>query len=398
MTAQIRPNRMQVNDRFPMLGFAVRTSQPDIQAEVALASAVDLFRSENRARRTAANFYSSREHGLLSVPRGEGVFVVPPEVLARFIGQDKLFFALATGRADQAGLQVDAAPREGSPYVSLTGFTGRTLRRSFAPARADGPPLLEWTGDAAQPGSEPARKAQPAAAGNGRPPAPARPVEYNDGFGELPELPAREARALSGSIGEELELAPAPEPRARAMDGGAAAAIAAASFVIESLVNNQGDVSWEVEQLRGWKHPNDQVPAQRGTVRDGAEIKLDDWPVAGGLVDDISAWFQIAWQYNGQSIGNIEITNIGVNDAVGWGLDVRARIMDDDRAGPGGSAALRITFYYRFTRSIGSDVLAERTVILHGDGSYEISGDWIQASALGAQATTHERPALAAAY
>jgi hypothetical protein len=194
MTAQIRPNRMQVNDRFPMLGFAVRTAQPDVQAEVVLATAIDLFRPENRSRRTAANFYSSREHGLLSVPRGEGVFVVPPEVLARFIGQDKLFFALATGRAEQGGLKVDAAPREGSPYVSLTGYTGRTLRRSFAPARAGSPPLLEWTGDAAQPGSEPARTAQPATA-NGSQPArrePASAIEYNDGFGDLPELPARE--------------------------------------------------------------------------------------------------------------------------------------------------------------------------------------------------------------
>jgi hypothetical protein len=195
MTAQIRPNRMQVNDRFPMLGFAVRTAQPQVQAEVVLASAIDLFRPENRARRTAANFYTSREHGLLSVPRGEGVFVVPPEVLARFIGQEKLFFALATGRADQGGLQVDAVPREGSPYVSLSGFTGRTLRRSFAPARAGASPLLEWTGDAAQPGTEPARVAQPVPA-SANPPGqaqPAAPVHYNDGFGDLPELPAREA-------------------------------------------------------------------------------------------------------------------------------------------------------------------------------------------------------------
>lgn len=195
MTAQIRPNRMQVNDRFPMLGFAVRTDQPDVQAEVVLATAIDLFRPENRARRTAANFYSSREHGLLSVPRGEGVFVVPPEVLARFIGQDRLFFALATGHAANGGLHVDASPREGSPYVSLTGFTGRTLRRSFAPARAATPPLLEWTGDAAQPGSEPARAAQPVPAnGNANTPAQSStPAEYNDGFGELPALPAREA-------------------------------------------------------------------------------------------------------------------------------------------------------------------------------------------------------------
>jgi len=200
MTAQIRPNRMQVSDRFPMLGFAVKTDRPDVQAEVVLAASIDLFRPEHRARRSAANFYTSREHGLLSVPRGEGVFVVPPEVLARFIGQDRLFFALATGRSDQGGLEVDAIPREGSPYVSLSGFTGRSLRRSFAPAQASVPPLLEWTGDAASPGSEPSRSQQPVPTPVGRNGSEtaqpvAAPVDYNDGFGDLPDLPVREAAA-----------------------------------------------------------------------------------------------------------------------------------------------------------------------------------------------------------
>lgn len=99
MTAQIRPNRMEVSDRFPMLGFAVRTDQPDVEAEVVLASDIGLFSPQNRQSRTAANFYSSQEHGSLTVPRGEGVFVVPPEVLARFIGNEKLYFGLATGRS-----------------------------------------------------------------------------------------------------------------------------------------------------------------------------------------------------------------------------------------------------------------------------------------------------------
>src|SRR5690606_39666249 len=120
------------------------------------------------------------------------------------------------------------------------------------------------------------------------------------------------------------------------------------------------------------KHPGNVVPANPAPFQNGATIRLDDWPVAGGVLDDISAWFQIDWQYNGQSLGNVEITNIGVNDAVGWGLDVKAAIMDDDRPSASGAAALRVTFSYRFSRSIGSDVLAERTVILHGDGSYEI--------------------------
>ena len=206
---------------------------------------------------------------------------------------------------------------------------------------------------------------------------------------------------------EEVRFAPAPQPRARAMEGGGAAGngsaagkagLAGAQLVLSTLRDNRGDVTWELDQLRSVKHPGNVAPASPAPFRNGATIKLDDWPVAGGVLDDISAWFQIDWQYNGQSLGNVQITNIGVNDSVGWGLDVRARIMDDDRPGPNGSASLRISFYYRFSRSIGSDVIAERNVILHGDGSYEISGDWVQASALETQAMASRRPALAAAY
>jgi hypothetical protein len=195
---------MEVSDRFPMLGFAVKVDEPNVEAEVVLANDVALFSPENKTRRTAANFYSSREHGTLMVPRGDGVFVVAPEVLARFIGSEKLHFGLATGRSGNGGLKVDALPREGSPYVSLRGFTGRTLRRSFGSSRLSAPPRFEWTGDAAKPGSE---GAAPTRNGNGNghangaangsaavaAPAPGGDVGYDDGFGPLPEIPARES-------------------------------------------------------------------------------------------------------------------------------------------------------------------------------------------------------------
>ena len=661
MTAQIRPTRMDVSDRFSWLGFAIRTGEPNVDAEVVLATDIDLFYPQNKSRRTAANFYSSREHGLLAVPRGEGVFIVPPEVLARFIGQDRLYFGLATGRTGNGGLSVDALPRDGSPYVSLRGFTGRTLRRSFATNRGAGPPVLEWTGDAPQPGTVPATPdAQPAV--NGGPADDATPPShYDDGFGPMPAIPARQSsysnqqhkvirfgrprgramsRQMSGELtaegalrwiqqkveqvvgavgndvdppyvyrlnddsslfrqawnivfsitglgsslgsflaelpdladrtgvtlsigpgvdaplfaagagvvfepggqvalfgagevtldlsglrefvenlravlqvkmklgynrgginafanigkvgavnaGEELvvgaevwldrsgsgiggavsigagfalelaadadDLEPALpgnerrraekiggmfaprvgdaldrglDPRAlqplldvldppaaqqplaaatargnghgngvyrappparktsRAMDAGASAAIAAATFVLTSLRDSQGDVHWELQQMNGIKHPNDVAPATPRPFHDGERIMLNDWPVAGGAIDDISAWFQVDWQYDGQSLGNVSISNIGTNDAVGWGLNVTARIAHDNRVFPPSNCArLKIRFDYRFDRSIGSDVLAYREVILYGDGRWEMSGDWLQASMLSA--------------
>ena len=208
MTAQIRPNRMEVSDRFPMLGFSVRVDEPNVEAEVVLANDISLFDSQNKAKRNASNFYTSRENGTLVVPRGDGVFVVAPTVLARFVGSDKLYFGLATGHGGNGGLKVDALPREGSPYVSLRSFTGRTLRRNFGNARNAVPPKLEWTGDTPHPGSEsatPASNAAPAGtpapatkngsngAGKAAPGAKARNGEYDDGFGPMPSIPARES-------------------------------------------------------------------------------------------------------------------------------------------------------------------------------------------------------------
>ncbi|MEP6502446.1 MAG: papain-like cysteine protease family protein [Betaproteobacteria bacterium] len=200
MTAQIRPNRMEVSDRFPMLGFSVKVDQPNVEAEVVLANEVALFDPQNKARRNANNFYTSRQDGTLVVPRGDGIFVVAPSVLARFVGSEKLFFGLATGHSGNGGLKVDALPREGSPYVSLRGFTGRSLRRDFGRGRAASAPQLEWSGDVARPGTEsakPAAPAQPPQAGSdtaGKSPSATKPGggAYDDGFGPIPAIPARE--------------------------------------------------------------------------------------------------------------------------------------------------------------------------------------------------------------
>ena len=94
MAAQIGPNRLNVTDRYPMLSFTIRTDSPPRVAEVVVATDPELFTAKEK--RTSANFYSSREHGLLSIPGGEAVYLVRPDVLARFIRADRLYFGLAT--------------------------------------------------------------------------------------------------------------------------------------------------------------------------------------------------------------------------------------------------------------------------------------------------------------
>jgi V8-like Glu-specific endopeptidase len=189
-----------------------------------------------------------------------------------------------------------------------------------------------------------------------------------------------------------FQLAPPPAPvvraleAARALDGGATVAIASvvAGAVMERLANNDGDIRWELEQLRGFKHPNDIAPNPLPPAQDGRVLRLDDWPKinVGFLVtDEISAGFEINWQYNGKSVGNVMISNIATNDAVGWGLKVTAKIMDDNIVYPRGNpsfAALRIRFEYRFDHFVKGDKIAIRDIHLFGDGGYTDDGRWEQ--------------------
>jgi V8-like Glu-specific endopeptidase len=150
--------------------------------------------------------------------------------------------------------------------------------------------------------------------------------------------------------------------------------------VFTRVLSNTGDVSWELDQMNGLKHPNDQAPANPAPFQDGPVIRLTDWPKTGGL-GSIFAGFEVRWQHNGTSLGNISITNVSVSDAMAWGLVVKARIINDSIVYPRSAprfAGLRIRFEYRFTHSVFSDRLAYREIQLFGNGAYNMTGDWTQ--------------------
>ncbi len=214
MVARIRPNRLEVTDRFPVLGFTLRTDSPPRLAEVVLATDPALF--TRREGRTPANFYTSREHGVLTLGGGDAVFVVPAAVLSRFVGAQRLWFGLATAAAP-AGRDwtVEVLPTPASPYVTIAALTDRSMRRvRMFPTRTAGGTraLLDWAGDRAQPGmtAAPAPAASPAPA-----PAPATAPHgdghYDDGFGPLP--PLHPAAAAPEAVPVPV-AAPAPAPAA----------------------------------------------------------------------------------------------------------------------------------------------------------------------------------------
>jgi hypothetical protein len=191
---------------------------------------------------------------------------------------------------------------------------------------------------------------------------------------------------------QNFHLAPPPAPlvqqmqqRAKALAVPAVAveiASAIAGAAMQRVTETQGDVRWELDQLRGLKHPNDVAPSPQPAFTDAPDIELNDWPmIENGLGDEIWAHFRIKWQYNGKSLGNVSITNTGVEDAVGWQLQVKATIMDDNIVYPRDNptcAALRLTFYYRFSRMIGNDQIAIREIHLFGNGRHNSTGRWEQ--------------------
>jgi V8-like Glu-specific endopeptidase len=231
----IRVNRESVDDRFSVLGFTVRTESPLF--EVGIATEPALFRLENRSRRSRHNFYSSRAIGAIRARRGEAVYLVPPDVLANFVGQPKLYFGLATYREESAGVpDYVQMPTEGHMYVDLRGLTERGLRRLAGRTSSSGAyggtnghdPSLDWGGDA-QPQLE--TKAGPngngkAAAAPTPTAAPTPSARYDDGFGDF--TPPKAAPAPSGNGAAKAAPAPAVHATAKAAPASQVAAQALA--------------------------------------------------------------------------------------------------------------------------------------------------------------------------
>ena len=209
-----------------MLGFTVRTESPLF--EVGIATDPALFRPENRSGRSRRNFYSSRSIGAIRARRGEAVYLVPPDVLANFVGQSRLYFGLATYRENSGGVPDSVqAPTEGHMYVNLSGLTERGLRRLAGRPTSNGAygatnghdPSLDWGGDAQLQAQPPAQlapngngKAAVAAPAPTAAPAPIAP--YDDGFGEFPA--PQPAPAPTATPGTPVTTAPTTTPQALA--------------------------------------------------------------------------------------------------------------------------------------------------------------------------------------
>ena len=216
---RIQANRDAIDDRFSVLGFTVRSESPLF--EIGVATDPALFRADQRVARTRRNFFSSRGAGVLRARRGEAVYLLPPDVLSNFVGQQKLYFGLATYPENSKGApNYVQSPTAGNMYVNLAGLTERGLRRLVTSARASSygqvngrDPSLEWGGDA-----WPQATTTPAANGktNGKGAASATtpsatPAPYDDGFGHFPDATTPAATSPTATASPATPGTPAPD-------------------------------------------------------------------------------------------------------------------------------------------------------------------------------------------
>jgi N-acetyl-anhydromuramyl-L-alanine amidase AmpD/V8-like Glu-specific endopeptidase len=225
--AVIRANRESIDDRFSVLGFTVRSELPLF--EIAIATDPELLRPALRAKRTPGNFHTSRLLRASPSQRGEAVYLVPPDVVARFVGQPRLYFGLATYRESDRSTPVSMRmPDRGTMYVSLSGLTERGLRRTVRSRSATtngstgyggNGTELGWGGDAAGATLPPSRDEDRAAAPKAKMTSGAgEPATYSDGYSEeLWKQPAPVAAAPAPALAPALTTAPSPSATAQSL-------------------------------------------------------------------------------------------------------------------------------------------------------------------------------------
>jgi hypothetical protein len=124
-------NRRRLDDRFPVLGFNIRT-QGRPYFEVLLATDRTLFDPANAAKRTPSNFYAGRQDGgLARAGVDDTAYIVPAAVLRRFADAkprpDEIFFTVAAYDTPD-GAPILALPPQALATSAPSVLLGRDFR------------------------------------------------------------------------------------------------------------------------------------------------------------------------------------------------------------------------------------------------------------------------------
>jgi hypothetical protein len=159
---------------------------------------------------------------------------------------------------------------------------------------------------------------------------------------------------------------------------------AIAGAAMTRVLDNSGDVRWELDQM-----PRDAVHPRAATSSPSAGAwQRKTIPIEGFWVENLAgqrtyANFEVNFNYNGASVGYVEVSETGSDDAWAWGLTVRETMTQDpgdyaDKSTHNLVGALKLRFHYRFDHAPMADEIAIQDLTLFGNGGYTLSGRWTQ--------------------
>ena len=188
-----------------------------------------------------------------------------------------------------------------------------------------------------------------------------------DVAGTAQSLGRRNPRAIQTSAFQVVEIA---------------SAIAGAAMT--RVLDNTGDVSWELDQMpRDAIHPGGGTSSPSSAAWQRRTIPIEGFWTENGLGQKTYANFEVSFSYNGASVGYVEVSTTAVDDAWTWGLTVKETMTQDpqpyrDRTTGNALAALKLRFHYRFDHSPAADEIAIQDLVLFGNGEHSLSGRWTQ--------------------
>jgi hypothetical protein len=158
-----------------------------------------------------------------------------------------------------------------------------------------------------------------------------------------------------------------------------------AGVVMTRVLDNQGDVSWELDQMpKDAIHPGGASTTPGSGIWQTQTITLPGLRCENKLGQETYADFEVNFKYNGSSVGFIEVSTTKAQDAWGWGLTVKENITSDpntyDTVPPSGQrfAAVKLRFHFRFDHSPLQDVIGLIDLTLYGNGTFAESARWTQ--------------------
>lgn len=194
---------------------------------------------------------------------------------------------------------------------------------------------------------------------------------------------------LPGDVNPAVSVAQGYRATSRGLQSRQMAVVEIASTIagvaMTRVLDNQGDVSWELDQMpKDAVHPGGASTSPGSSVWQTQTITLPGLRCENKLGQETYADFEVNFKYNGSSVGFIEVSTTKAQDAWGWGLTVKENITSDpntyDTVPPSGQrfAAVKLRFHFRFDHSPLQDVIGIIDLTLYGNGTFAESARWTQ--------------------